>query len=45
MSTIFERPLMGELRHELNALRGNWLWFVVLASRWSSWGWSPWVQW
>ena len=30
MSTIFERPLMGELRHELNALRGNWLWFVVL---------------
>jgi len=30
MSTIFDRPLMAELRHELTALRGNWLWFVVL---------------
>jgi uncharacterized membrane protein HdeD (DUF308 family) len=24
------RPLAAELRHELNALRGNWLWFVLL---------------
>jgi len=30
MSAGFERPLIAELRHELNALRGNWLWFVVL---------------
>ena len=30
MSTGFERPLIAELRHGLNALRGNWLWFVVL---------------
>jgi len=30
MSTIFDRPLVAELRHELSALRGNWLWFVVL---------------
>ncbi len=30
MSTSFDRPLIAELRHGLNALRGNWLWFVVL---------------
>jgi len=30
MSTIFDRPLVTELRHELTALRGNWMWFVVL---------------
>jgi uncharacterized membrane protein HdeD (DUF308 family) len=30
MSAGFERPLIAELRHGLNALRGNWLWFVVL---------------
>jgi len=30
MSTGFERPLVAELRHELSALRGNWLWFVIL---------------
>jgi uncharacterized membrane protein HdeD (DUF308 family) len=30
MSTSFERPLVAELRHGLSALRGNWLWFVVL---------------
>jgi len=30
MSKDFERPLIAELRHGLNALRGNWLWFVVL---------------
>jgi uncharacterized membrane protein HdeD (DUF308 family) len=30
MSTAFERPLVAELRHELNALRGNWSWFVLL---------------
>jgi uncharacterized membrane protein HdeD (DUF308 family) len=30
MSAGFERPLIAELRHELNALRGNWLWFVIL---------------
>jgi uncharacterized membrane protein HdeD (DUF308 family) len=30
MSTTFERPLVAELRHGLSALRGNWLWFVVL---------------
>src|ERR1700748_1444273 len=23
-------PLRQELRHELNALRGNWFWFVIL---------------
>jgi uncharacterized membrane protein HdeD (DUF308 family) len=23
------RPLAAELRHELNALRGNWFWFVL----------------
>ncbi len=30
MSTSFERPIIAELRHGLSALRGNWLWFVVL---------------
>lgn len=30
MNTGLDRPLMAELRHELNALRGNWIWFVVL---------------
>ena len=30
MSTSIERPLVAELRHGLSALRGNWLWFVVL---------------
>ncbi|MBV8318858.1 MAG: HdeD family acid-resistance protein [Planctomycetaceae bacterium] len=30
MSKSFERPLVAELRHELNALRGNWFWFVML---------------
>ena len=24
------RPVAAELRHELNALRGNWIWFVLL---------------
>ena len=24
------RPLVAALRHELDALRGNWFWFVVL---------------
>jgi uncharacterized membrane protein HdeD (DUF308 family) len=24
------RPVVGALRHELNALRGNWFWFVLL---------------
>ncbi|MBV8230101.1 MAG: HdeD family acid-resistance protein [Planctomycetaceae bacterium] len=30
MSKGFERPIVAELRHELNALRGNWFWFVML---------------
>lgn len=30
MSAGFDRPLAEGLRHELDALRGNWLWFVVL---------------
>jgi uncharacterized membrane protein HdeD (DUF308 family) len=30
MSTTSERPPVGELRHGLTALRGNWLWFVLL---------------
>jgi uncharacterized membrane protein HdeD (DUF308 family) len=30
MSTAFERPLLAELRHGLDALRGNWFWFVLL---------------
>src|SRR5262249_2908723 len=33
MSIGFERPLIAELRHELNALRGNWFWFVLLGRR------------
>jgi uncharacterized membrane protein HdeD (DUF308 family) len=30
MSTPIERPLLTELRHGLDALRGNWFWFVLL---------------
>jgi uncharacterized membrane protein HdeD (DUF308 family) len=30
MSLDLDRPLSEGLRHELAALRGNWLWFVVL---------------
>jgi len=30
MSTTYKRPLVADLRHELTALRGNWLWFVLL---------------
>ncbi|WP_422931519.1 HdeD family acid-resistance protein [Singulisphaera sp. PoT] len=30
MSTSFERPLAAELRHGLDTLRGNWIWFVLL---------------
>jgi len=30
MSAIGERPPVAELRHGLTALRGNWLWFVLL---------------
>ena len=30
MSTTYERPPVAELRHELRALRGHWLWFVLL---------------
>jgi uncharacterized membrane protein HdeD (DUF308 family) len=30
MSTGLDRVTALELRHELGALRGNWLWFVVL---------------
>lgn len=30
MSTDLDRPLAAGLRHELEALRGNWLWFVIL---------------
>jgi len=30
MSTDFGRPFVAELRHELNAIRGNWAWFVIL---------------
>jgi uncharacterized membrane protein HdeD (DUF308 family) len=30
MSTASDRPLAEGLRHELDALRGNWLWFVIL---------------
>jgi len=30
MSTTFDRPLAVGLRHELDALRGNWFWFVLL---------------
>ena len=30
MAHEIERPLVAELRHGLNALRGNWMWFVLL---------------
>ena len=30
MNISYDRPLVAELRHELNALRGHWLWFVLL---------------
>lgn len=30
MSLDYDRPLAAGFRHELDALRGNWLWFVVL---------------
>ena len=30
MSMAFNPPLSEGLRHELDALRGNWLWFVIL---------------
>jgi uncharacterized membrane protein HdeD (DUF308 family) len=30
MSTSLERPLVSALRHDLDALRGNWFWFVIL---------------
>ena len=30
MATAFERPLVAELRHGLDTLRGNWVWFVLL---------------
>jgi uncharacterized membrane protein HdeD (DUF308 family) len=30
MSTGPDRPLATALRHELNALRGDWFWFVLL---------------
>lgn len=30
MSTVHERLPVASLRHELTALRGNWLWFVLL---------------
>jgi uncharacterized membrane protein HdeD (DUF308 family) len=30
MSIGLDRPLVAELRHGLSALRGNWLWFVIL---------------
>jgi hypothetical protein len=33
MSTTYERPPVAELRHTLTALRGNWLWFVLLGRR------------
>jgi uncharacterized membrane protein HdeD (DUF308 family) len=32
MSTGFERRFVLELRHELNALRGDWFWFVLLGA-------------
>ena len=43
MSTAPERPLIAELRHELNALRGNWFWFVIWARDSSSWASSRWA--
>jgi uncharacterized membrane protein HdeD (DUF308 family) len=30
MDTPIERPLVAVMRHDLEALRGNWLWFVIL---------------
>lgn len=30
MSTTYDRPPVAALRRELAALRGNWLWFVLL---------------
>ena len=30
MSTTYERPAIADLRHAANAIRGNWMWFVVL---------------
>ena len=30
MSKSFDRPVVSALRHELDALRGNWFWFVLL---------------
>lgn len=30
MDTALERPLVAELRHGLDTLRGNWVWFVLL---------------
>jgi uncharacterized membrane protein HdeD (DUF308 family) len=30
MSTTYDRHPFGELRHDLAALRGNWLWFVLV---------------
>jgi uncharacterized membrane protein HdeD (DUF308 family) len=32
MSTNLERQMIAELRHELVALRGNWIWFVVIGA-------------
>ena len=43
------RPLVApfgrELRHELDALEGNWFWFVILAPRCLSWAPSPSARW
>jgi uncharacterized membrane protein HdeD (DUF308 family) len=30
MSTTYEQPLIGALEDQVTALRGNWLWFVLL---------------
>src|SRR5947209_2570443 len=30
MSTDLDHPVAFGLRHELEALRGNWLWFIIL---------------
>jgi uncharacterized membrane protein HdeD (DUF308 family) len=30
MATSIERPIIAALRHELDALRGNWFWFMLL---------------
>jgi uncharacterized membrane protein HdeD (DUF308 family) len=32
MSTGFERRFASELRHELEALHGQWIWFVILGA-------------